>query len=100
MFGTVAVMRAKPGQEKALVDSFQEWWNERRPKVKGALASTLYRGTEGPNQYFMAVVFDSKENYDANANDPAQDQWYQKLVGMLEEEPHWYDGDILLHLTA
>ncbi len=97
MFGTVATMRVKPGQEQKIEQQMEQWWSERRPKVRGAIASTLYRSATNPNEYFIAVVFDSKESYEANANDPEQDQWYREMRDALEDEPHWYDGEIVQH---
>ena len=97
MFGTIALAKPKEGQTDAVLALFDEWWNERRPKVKGAIASTVYRNVSNPAELMVAVVFDTKENYVANAEDPEQGEWYQKLVALLEGEPRWIDGDILAH---
>ena len=93
MYGTIALMKPKEGQVDALNALFEEWWTERRPKVKGAISSTVYRNVSNPAEIMVAVVFDSKENYVANAEDPEQDEWYQKLVALLEAEPRWIDGE-------
>jgi len=97
MYGTIALMKPKEGQIDALNALFEEWWAERRPKVKGAISSTVYRNVSNPAEIMVAVAFDSKENYMANAEDPEQNDWYQKLVALLEAEPRWIDGDILAH---
>ncbi len=41
------------------------------------------------------VLFDSREHYEANAADPAQDAWYRELVTLVEADPTWADGDVL-----
>src|SRR3990172_6144720 len=97
MYGTVATMKVKPGEESKLTASLDRWWNERRPKVKGAISSTVYKSVENPNEYTMAVVFASKEDYIANASDPEQDRWYRELVQSLDGEPRWHDGEIVAH---
>ncbi|HWO73204.1 MAG TPA: antibiotic biosynthesis monooxygenase [Dehalococcoidia bacterium] len=97
MYGTIALMRPKPGQEDALKALFERWWTERRPKVKGAIASTIYRNVSNPSEIMVAVVFDSEENYKANAEDPEQDAWYRQLRDLLEADPRWIDGEILDH---
>jgi quinol monooxygenase YgiN len=97
MFGTIALMKPKAGTEAQLDALFNQWWDERRPKIKGAVSSTVYRNVSNPAEIMLAVVFDSKENYEANANDPEQGEWYQKLVALLEGEPRWIDGDVLNH---
>ena len=97
MYGTIALLKPKEGQVENLNTLFEEWWNERRPKVKGAISSTIYRNEKNPAELMVAVVFDSKENYQANAADPEQNEWYQKMAALLEGEPRWIDGDILAH---
>ena len=97
MYGTIALMRPKPGQEDQLVALFDRWWVERRPNVQGAIASTLYRNKDNPTELMAAVVFDSEANYTANADDPEQDRWYREMVQLLDGEPRWIDGEILAH---
>jgi len=97
VYGTIALMRPKAGQEDALKAMFERWWTERRPKVKGAIASTIYRNVNNPAEIMVAVVFDSEENYKANADDPEQDKWYREMVQLLEGEPRWIDGVVLDH---
>jgi hypothetical protein len=45
----------------------------------------------------MAVMFDSKESYFANANSPQQNQEYQNMMKFLAEEPEWHDGEIIFN---
>jgi quinol monooxygenase YgiN len=95
MFGTVAIIKPKAGQEQALVAVLDKWWNERRPRISGAISSTLHRNEANPSELIMSVVFDSEENYRANASDPAQDQWYQEMRVLLDADPRWMDGEVL-----
>ncbi len=95
MFGTVAIMKPKAGQEQAVVGSLEKWWNERRPQVAGAISSTIHRNQNNPQELIMSVVFDSEENYRANAGDPEQDRWYRELRDLLEDDPRWMDGEVL-----
>jgi quinol monooxygenase YgiN len=95
MYGTVAIIKPKAGSEQAVVAHFDKWWNERRPKVKGAIASTLHRNEQNPSELILSVVMDSKANYEANANDPDQDKWYQQMRALLDADPRWMDGDVL-----
>ena len=70
MYGTIALLKPREGEVDNLNALFEEWWNERRPKVQGAISSTIYRNEKNPAELMVAVVFDSKENYQANAADP------------------------------
>lgn len=95
MYGTVARIRVKAGHEKAIVDGMKKWETERKAKVKGAIASYLYRLDKDPRTMMMAVVFRDKASYFANANDPEQDKWYREFRQHLERTPQWNDGEIV-----
>jgi quinol monooxygenase YgiN len=93
MYGTVARIKPKPGMDQAVIQSLEEWQRDRRPKVKGAIGGYLYRLDKGG--LMMVAVFESKEAYIANAEDPAQDQWYQTFRALLETDPEWNDGEVV-----
>jgi hypothetical protein len=57
------------------------------------MSNTIFR-TEG-NEYILVAVFDSKENYEANASDPEQHAWYEKMRACLEADPDWNDGEVI-----
>lgn len=95
MFGTVAHAHVKPGHEQAVMSLMEEWNRERKPKVKGALASYLFRSEKDPNEMIMVAVFQDRDSYYANAADPAQDRWYRRLREHLAEDPVWEDGEII-----
>ena len=95
MYGTVARIKIKAGQEKAVVAVLDEWNKERRPKVKGALAGLLYKLDKKPGEYLMVVAFQDKATYTANAQDPSQDAWYRKFRALLDADPAWEDGEII-----
>ncbi|MBI4305873.1 MAG: antibiotic biosynthesis monooxygenase [Chloroflexi bacterium] len=95
MYGTVARIRVKPGGEKALLALMDEWNKQRKGKVKGAVATYVYRLDKDPNQLVMAVVFKDKKSYTDNANDPEQDKWYRRFREQLQSDPVWDDGEIV-----
>jgi quinol monooxygenase YgiN len=95
MFGTVAHIRPKAGQEEQFIAMMRQWETERQPQVEGARAAYLYKCEQHPGEYIMVAVFDDRESYFKNANDPAQDQWYRRLRELLESDPTWEDGEIV-----
>lgn len=95
MYGTVARMRVKAGQEKALTAMMDVWNKERRPKVKGAKGTYVYQLDKNPREFIMAVVFEDKKSYVDNAHSPDQDKWYQGYRKLLETDPEWNDGEIV-----
>ena len=96
MFGSIAVVRPKAGKEDQVVALFEEWWTVRTPQVvPEAIAGHVFRLVDRANEIMVPVVFETREAYEANANDPAQSYWHRRLVALLEEEPTWIDGDIV-----
>jgi hypothetical protein len=91
-------MKPRPGQEASIAAHFRRWDRERRPNAGGAVATYLFRPTNTSDQLVGVAVFDSEESYRKNANDPAQDRWYRDLREMLESDPEWDDGDVLVAL--
>jgi quinol monooxygenase YgiN len=92
MYGTIAHMKIKPGK----LDEFMALMGDtsgRQPK--GYVGDLVYRLDSDPNQVIMAVVFQDKESYHANANDPEMDKEYQRYRALLEDDPHWHDGEII-----
>ena len=71
----------------------QEWNVERKPKVKGALSSYLFELDSDPQDWILVALFEDKESYEANADDPEQDKWFRQLMEHLDGEPQWHDGE-------
>jgi heme-degrading monooxygenase HmoA len=93
MYGTVMIARLKnaaAGEE--LRDSLNNW-REERPDRPGFVDTRLLL-TEDGSQVVSAVRFQSKEQYEAMADDPGQHEWYTtQLLPRLDGEPTWIDGN-------
>lgn len=96
MYGTVARMRVKQGAESQLEQQLREFEGL---KVPGFVTTYVYRMDADPQTYYMAVVFDSKESYVANARSPEQDARYQQMRALLESDPEWHDGEIIFPIA-
>lgn len=92
MYGTVARLRVKPGGEIQLRQDLTDFESL---KIPGFVTTYVYRMDADPNDYYMAVIFDSKEAYRANAESPEQDARYHKMLASLEGAPEWHDGEII-----
>ena len=92
MYGTVARMRLKPGMEEQLIALDRA---EHAVGIPGSVTSYIYRMDAEPNVYYLAVVFESKEAYKANAASPEQDARWQQFRELLEGDPEWHDGEII-----
>jgi len=92
VYGTIARFRLKPGMEARLETMQQEF---EQARVPGTIATYTYRMDRDPNEYYLAVVFESKEAYLANAGSPEQHARYLKLRDLLATDPEWNDGEIV-----
>ncbi len=92
MYGTVARLRIKPGAEAQLLEFDRQ---EQARNIPGHIGGYAYRMDSDPDVYYLAVVFDSKEAYVANANSPEQDARYHQLRDLLEIDPEWNDGEVV-----
>ena len=97
MYGTIARARTKPGNEQALAAQMRafEWAD-----VPGTVAVHIYQMDADPNEYLLAVIFDSKASYRANAESPDQNARFQDMLALLEREPEWHDGEIIAVSSA
>ncbi|MFN8422249.1 MAG: antibiotic biosynthesis monooxygenase [Anaerolineae bacterium] len=92
MYGTVARMQIKPGAEAQLMALSKDY---SAATVPGYVGEYIYRLDNEPNTYYMAVLFDSKEAYHANAQDPAQNERYMQMRALMASDPEWHDGEII-----
>ncbi|HST04326.1 MAG TPA: antibiotic biosynthesis monooxygenase family protein [Chloroflexia bacterium] len=92
MYGTIARMKVKPGKEAELMAQAQK---EDELKIPGHIGEFIYRMDADPGTYYMAVLFESKESYVANADSPAQNERYEEMLSLLEGAPEWHDGEIV-----
>ena len=92
MYGTVARMRLKAGAEEQMRALSAQY---RTNPVPGMVATYPYRMDADPQECYLAVIFESKEAYLANAQSPAQHTRYEEMLALLEGPPEWHDGEIL-----
>lgn len=95
MYGTVARMRVKPG----MVHQLQDWMRHEDSRgMAGYKTSYTYQMDADPNSVYVAIIFESREAYVANAQSPQMDARYHELLALLEEPPEWHDGQIIYPL--
>ena len=96
MYGSIFSLKFKAGQERKLLDMFQQWEKERKPKAKGSVMSLVLRPDDRPGELVGVAVFKDKASYTANANDPEQDRWYREMRKLLLADPKWQDGEYIV----
>lgn len=94
MYGTIARLHPTAGREHEL-ESIIEGWQRDRGDAPGLVASYLHRPDDDRDDrptVFLIAIFEDAQSYRANANEPAQDEWYRKLRATLDDDPDWMDG--------
>lgn len=99
MYGTVARLQVLPGKVEEL-RALMNGRDVRERQMKGFVTSTIYQADGDPDELWLAVAFESREAYHANAGDPAQDVEYRKMRALLAVDPEWHDGEIVDSITA
>jgi quinol monooxygenase YgiN len=92
MYGTVARMRATSGSQELLAQLAEQMHSDPPP---GMVAALFYRMDADPDEYIIAVAFESREAYWANAQSEDQDRRYRQLRELLASDPEWHDGEIV-----
>ncbi len=92
MYGTITRYRLKPGMEERLLAFEAEIRDAHLP---GLITEFTFRMDDDPLVYYEAVIFESKEAYQAVADSPEQDARYRRLLDLLEAPPEWHDGEIV-----
>ena len=90
MYGTIAKLTVKPGQVNALRSAMAS-----SPPHPGGVAGYVYQMDDDPNVLYLAVVFESKEAYRANADRPETTAEFEKMMQFLVAEPEWHDGEVM-----
>lgn len=93
MYGSVARWRVKAGKEQELEQVAAELMREPLP---GSRAVFVYRMDNDSQEYWVAGIFDSKEAYTTNSNTPEQDARFKRLRSLMETDPEWHDGEIVV----
>jgi quinol monooxygenase YgiN len=92
MYGTVARMRVRPENREKLEAVFRD----QDRSIKGHMGTYVLMQNDSDDVWVMAI-FEDRGTYDANADDPAQHEQYERYRALLEEEPEWHDGEIRHH---
>ncbi len=95
MYGSVAHLRVKPGNEQGVLDYVTDWTRDRKPHTPGAMGGYVYQLDKDAGAWVFAVAFADKASYEANAQSPQMDADYQRLRSLLEADPVWEDGAIV-----
>ena len=92
MYGTIARLKVKPDHVEALqrlTASYDDL------EVPGFVGTHVYRMDADETEYYLVVLFEDRDTYRKNAEDPAQDRRYREMRELLVEDPDWHDGEVV-----
>jgi quinol monooxygenase YgiN len=92
MYGTIARLKVKPDRVEALqrlTASYDDL------AVPGFVGTHVYRMDADETEYYLVVMFQDRDTYRKNAEDPAQDRRYREMRELLVEDPEWHDGEVV-----
>ena len=89
MYGTIMRLKVKEGHEQRVVDLLKEWETDRKPQIQGAVGGLLLKPNGSSGVLVGAAIFKDRASYMANADNPAQHEWYMRLRELLEDDPEW-----------
>jgi quinol monooxygenase YgiN len=92
MYSIVARLLLKPGMREQYLALAREI--EIRG-IPGWVAEYLYQSDANPDEFFMAVVFESEDAYQKNAESLEMDAACQRMRAMLAADPEWHDGAVV-----
>jgi quinol monooxygenase YgiN len=96
MYGTIGHFRIKAGMEAQFRELMEGQGHAfEAAQTPGFAVSYSYHVDADPSDYYLAVVFESRETYWANAQSPGQNARYHQWLPLLEGEPEWHDGEIV-----
>lgn len=87
MYGTVARLRPKPGQEHGVLAYVEQRTRERTPQIPRAIGGYVYRLENEPGTWLFAVAFRDRESYRANPESSTMDADYRRLRALLTDSP-------------
>jgi quinol monooxygenase YgiN len=91
MYGSIAKFRAKAGKGEDLIRLFNDF-----DRPSGSRAVALYRMDANPDEFYVVGAFESREAYHGNASTPEQDARFRQIRELLDADPEWHDGEIVV----
>lgn len=93
MYGSISRWRIKEGNQ----EEFERLSDElMRDRPTGSRSVIVYRADADSREYWIAGVFDSREAYSASSASPEQNARFQRLRDLMESDPEWHDGEVVV----
>ena len=82
---------SKIDEIRALAEDFRK----NRPEGTGPIRSTVTADRDRPGRYFVIVEFESYESAMKNSEDPATQEFAEKMAALVDAPPVFYNLDVI-----
>ena len=93
MYGTLARMKVTKENQAKLQEAMAPGAER---KVEGYRGTYVVVPDQRDDEIWLLAVFEDEATYKKNAASPEQHQEYLKYRALLEQEPEWIDGQIMV----
>lgn len=100
MFIQVIDCRLKDGKFNEFVALMEQWGREDAHIAPGYIGDDIIRDRNDPNHVVMIGKFESAKKAAENSKRPEITANYHRMLALLESEPTFVDGDLILQVEA
>ena len=93
MFGTIARAKIKPDNRAAFEDLMRRQMAD--SPIQGFVAGYTVWPEKVDDEVMLVAIFEDRDSYMRNADDPGQDSRYREMRALLESDPEWTDGEFV-----
>ena len=93
MYGTLAKLKVTKENQAKLQEAMAPGAER---KVEGYRGTYVVVPDQRDDEIWLLAVFEDEASYKKNAASPEQHQEYLKYRALLEQEPEWIDGQIMV----
>jgi hypothetical protein len=90
VFGTIGRAKVKPENRQKLIDTLSD---EAYLSVPGYRRAYILLPENQEDEVYLVAMFENRELYFKNADDPAQNERYLEYRALMETDPVWVDGE-------
>jgi len=90
MYGTMGKVRVKKENQQKLVETMR---GQQNANIEGFRGAWLMFPENHEDTAILMAIFENRDLYWKNANDPEQDKRYQEFSQYFDSEPEWSDGE-------
>lgn len=94
MFAQIIRFKLKPSTWQDFLELDRQWQTEQAPIAPGFKGAYVLREKDDPARCLMVVLFESQALAQQNSDRPETNQWYRRLLQLIEGEPEFIATEV------